>query len=239
VNRNLTPNAKQGFTLVELLVVIAIIGVLVALLLPAVQAAREAARRSQCTNNMRQLGLALQNYESSRQTFPGGSKSSPRTSFCAYLLPYLEQGNRLSGYDFNVSWPNQEWKVQEQMFSYMTVYHCPSDRTLQKLSGSAISSGKAPPRHKGNYGANYGKDKYKNARDWAPFAQNFGSEAREITDGLSNTIAMMEMLQAPSPEGKVDRRGDIWNEGPGNYQIMTRLPPNSSEPDKSKSLSKY
>ena len=82
-----------GFTLVELLVVIAIIGVLVALLLPAVQAAREAARRSACTNNLRQLGIAFHNYHSAKGSFPPGGDSKSQLAWTVYSLPYYEQGN--------------------------------------------------------------------------------------------------------------------------------------------------
>ncbi len=93
----------SGFTLVELLVVIAIIGILIALLLPAVQAAREAARRSQCTNNLKQLGLALQNYHDVIKVFPprkGGSNGCSANAWCSNrgrksgfipILPYIEQ----------------------------------------------------------------------------------------------------------------------------------------------------
>jgi len=89
---------RSGFTLVELLVVIAIIGVLVALLLPAIQAAREAARRAQCTNNMKQIGLGLLNYESAHQSFPAGALASPLgdgfgASWSLRILNYLEMDN--------------------------------------------------------------------------------------------------------------------------------------------------
>lgn len=98
---------RNGFTLVELLVVIAIIGVLVALLLPAVQAAREAARRSQCQNNLRQLGLAFQNFEGSRNEFPLAytNQSLPgKNNWAPFVLPFLEQKNLIDGYDLTKDW---------------------------------------------------------------------------------------------------------------------------------------
>ena len=82
---------RHAFTLVELLVVIAIIGVLVALLLPAVQAAREAARRSQCTNNLRQIGVGIHNYESTWKTLPPGSYQAVFGTWILHLLPFVEQ----------------------------------------------------------------------------------------------------------------------------------------------------
>ena len=112
---------RPGFTLIELLVVIAIIAVLVALLLPAVQQAREAARRTQCKNNLKQIGLAIHNYESSNLVFPPSSTSAftrgvwnwpgagpnDRTihlhSFASLILPYLEGTNIYNGIDYNVS----------------------------------------------------------------------------------------------------------------------------------------
>src|SRR5215211_3597331 len=85
--------ARTGFTLVELLVVIAIIGILVAFLLPAVQAAREASRRSQCQNNLKQIGVALQNHHDARRAFPMGRNGMDQkaVSWAFFILPYLEE----------------------------------------------------------------------------------------------------------------------------------------------------
>src|SRR5262245_56958626 len=103
---------RRGFTLIELLVVIAIIGILVSLLLPAVQQAREAARRTQCRNNLKQLGLALHNYHDVGQQFPPGSVNEgspaggtaygrpPRTTYVVHILPYLDQAPVYNNVDF-------------------------------------------------------------------------------------------------------------------------------------------
>jgi prepilin-type N-terminal cleavage/methylation domain-containing protein len=127
------PRFPRGFTLVELLVVIAIIGVLVALLLPAVQAAREAARRSQCSNNLRQMGLALHNYHDTHLAFPinyrpkgtTGANDYATWSWMQGILPYIEQANLYNTMSISerMSLPNN-LKVAE---TPIKTYLCPSD----------------------------------------------------------------------------------------------------------------
>ena len=95
---------RRGFTLVELLVVIAIIGILVALLLPAIQAAREASRRAQCTNNLKQVGIAIQNYHDAYRALPILGMGSAHGSWVLHLLPQLEQGGLYERYKFTLQW---------------------------------------------------------------------------------------------------------------------------------------
>lgn len=126
---------RRGFTLVELLVVIAIIGILIALLLPAVQAAREAARRSQCCNNLNQLGIALHHYEAAHEMLPPGvvnAKGPIRNEPAGYdmswlvqILPYIEDGNTFRHVDFSVGvYDPKNEAVRKVTRSYML---CPSD----------------------------------------------------------------------------------------------------------------
>jgi prepilin-type N-terminal cleavage/methylation domain-containing protein len=123
---------RTGFTLVELLVVIAVIGVLIALLLPAVQAARESARRTQCANNLKQIGLAVQNYHAARNELPparigGGGHAT----WAALILPYLEQEGIAELWDFRQSYFFQTAEARQ---AQVKIYYCPSRRTSPQLS---------------------------------------------------------------------------------------------------------
>jgi prepilin-type N-terminal cleavage/methylation domain-containing protein/prepilin-type processing-associated H-X9-DG protein len=115
----------SGFTLVELLVVIAVIAILLALLLPAVQSAREAGRRTICQNNLRQIGLALHGYANSHRAFPAAFVSTPHAhSWVPAVLPYLEHKQLFSLYQWNVDWDDP--LNQPAINTVLPVFHCPS-----------------------------------------------------------------------------------------------------------------
>ena len=133
-----SPRVARGFTLVELLVVIAIIGTLVGLLLPTVQAAREAARQSTCGNNLKQIGLALLNYHDANRCFPAGRWYAPpqqRGSMKTFILPFLEEDQLFQQMRASPNWPNSVPSINVPLggASYklacadIQTYHCPSD----------------------------------------------------------------------------------------------------------------
>ena len=122
----MSSRSHRGFTLVELLVVIAIIGVLVALLLPAVQAAREAARRTQCVNNLKQIGLAIQTHHDTYKRIPNSRRKYDYITWAAEIWPFLEAGNIATAWDRTQTYYGQ---TEEARTAQVPIYFCPSRRS--------------------------------------------------------------------------------------------------------------
>ncbi|MBM3999191.1 MAG: DUF1559 domain-containing protein [Planctomycetes bacterium] len=193
---------RPAFTLVELLVVIAIIGVLVALLLPAVQSAREAARRMACSNNLRQLGIALANRESALRTFPASwtlpaDGSGDGWSAPAQILPYVEETNYADRIDLNRGYAGQTFTESGGNVIVLSSYRvnvlvCPSETRDE----ARRDSGK-PVHFPLNYGANVGTwfvyDPRRPGQGQGAFEPARESTPAQITDGLSNTVAFAEV----------------------------------------------
>ena len=240
-----------GFTLIELLVVIAIIGVLVALLLPAVQAAREAARRVHCTNQMKQIGLAMHNYHGTANALPPGRiagrgcsiaiwNGCQNTTWFVMLLPQLEQQPLANAFNFDIG---QEGPLSSipplgvptnstVSHTKIALFQCPSDRELTFSTSPSALPFPVPPSlqglSKGNYAVSWGNTQW----DQGPLSDGtayrpsaFGHSGSipfsSITDGLSGTVLMAEILQGQ----EYDIRGFMWaTEGGSTY--MSRFAPN-------------
>jgi prepilin-type processing-associated H-X9-DG protein/prepilin-type N-terminal cleavage/methylation domain-containing protein len=216
---------RIAFTLVELLVVITIIGILIALLLPAVQAAREAARRMQCQNNLKQVGLALLNYEAASQTFPPGGlalSGGCGTSWWVRIMPYVEGANIADRYDYGKGgWLGSGTTntvaiamLQNQQFPYM---YCPSSTLPRKVLSADIGQAGQTANLQGTTyagisGAADGQTtNIYSAKDVAAFQANGwistggvliehrAVSIAEITDGTSNTIVVGEQSDSLSP----------------------------------------
>jgi len=228
-NANLKTAVKLGFTLVELLVVIAIIGVLVALLLPAVQAARESARRTQCLGNFKQIGIALQNHHSAKNTFPMGIEMwDRRNARCAnpdgvgshtwgwswgvYILPYMEQQHVYDMFDFS----ERSWGAPKSFLAgahQIPAYECPSDPQRGEWLGGVSGQWNGNHEEEDVFGLSVAG--VADSIDWTcgglrwPGPDKNGilyqlskTSAKDITDGLSNTLIV----------------GEVVGQGPGTYR---------------------
>lgn len=196
---------SSGFTLVELLVVIAIIGILIALLLPAVQAAREAARRSQCTNNLKQIGLAMHNHHDTYQNLPPGftyrdGNGKPNYGWAVYILPYIEMGNLYdelnpSNVHLKDRYKSGASATDKQLLqTSIEGYHCPSD-----IGGDLATSVKFGNSNHfrvalSNYVAcaGYGGKPVKADDSGGMFYGNSDMRFADCTDGTSQTIMVGE-----------------------------------------------
>jgi prepilin-type N-terminal cleavage/methylation domain-containing protein/prepilin-type processing-associated H-X9-DG protein len=244
---------RPAFTLVELLVVIAIIAVLIGLLLPAVQSAREAGRRIACANQAKQIGLALHTYASSKNAMPPGIMARTRFSYsythggwewCCYLhflLPYIEEQALFDGLDgprFNLPnpWWGSTWPAAADNRSVLG-YLCPSDTgSGVKVSGRwkvfatnylGLFSGLAD-------GQTFSTPPFPQsgppAGQAAVFKYGSGTRFTEIRDGLSKTMAVAEYLRGL---GELDSRGSPWTNRGGSQFLYVTLTPNASAPDMS------
>jgi prepilin-type N-terminal cleavage/methylation domain-containing protein len=213
-------NLNRGFTLVELLVVIAIIGVLVALLLPAIQAAREAARRSQCVNNLKQIGIAVQNYHDARKVVPVSARpvgltDAPRIAAITHMLPYFEQVQLRQQFDLTKNWGHADNRTVVN--TPISTLQCPSDpESPSRLDGlpevnpwePTISSPSAysPTVWVDKRLADQGLvdktnvDANGNALESPGIMEynNVKVSFKNVTDGLSNTILFAESAGRPA-----------------------------------------
>jgi prepilin-type N-terminal cleavage/methylation domain-containing protein/prepilin-type processing-associated H-X9-DG protein len=204
---------RSGFTLIELLVVIAIIAILIGLLVPAVQKVREAAARMQCSNNIKQLGLAIHNYHDALGTLPPG-RDGHSLSTHAYLLPYIEQDNVYRLVNFNASW-NDPSNAAAAAVAIKT-FLCPSDPRNQ------VPAGWAGNNYRINQGSGIlwglpsssGPNSTMPAPN-GPFYLDSRTRLTDITDGTSNTAAWSEHLKGDFSNGIGTDATDTFQ--PGTY----------------------
>jgi prepilin-type N-terminal cleavage/methylation domain-containing protein len=237
-----------GFTLIELLVVIAIIAVLIGLLLPAVQAAREAARRMQCANNLKQIGLALHGYVESRGVLPIGQGPEPNGRYYGWssltmMLPYLEQSPLFASLNFDIAGGSAPDTPQNQtgQLARLSVFLCPSDvdrLTSPTGHNNYVGNTGSGPDTNGAFptGVICGSKMYLNT----PYFDSTTVRLQDVTDGLSQTAAFSERVkglglnndgQLPdnlNPPGSVVRIGNVPDDSDMVYGLCTAVNPHAA-----------
>jgi prepilin-type N-terminal cleavage/methylation domain-containing protein/prepilin-type processing-associated H-X9-DG protein len=212
---------RRGFTLIELLVVIAIIGVLIALLLPAVQSAREAARRAQCTNNLKQIGLALHNYHSSLDCFPPGELAPSNGdwqywSALAMAAPYMEGGTLFNAMNF-MSFSPASAQNTTIYYTKVNSFLCPSDGSREpsiQCNYRASTGTYAKSQGPGTNGQ--GTPRQTNGM----FTSGLSYGLRDCTDGSSQTVAYGEQLGGDGNTAKWTRSDGVGG-GQGGWDLHT------------------